>query len=154
MQTAAELAESRAVEEAREFDRGQAEAARRAKIEAERLEEALEWEKAKAAKRAELQRLQIANDLAADKLRFEARNAQALAEIETTAAARRVDNDMSPELLKHKLIELLPEIANNMPTPDEMKSVSINGVDGLSGLVPALMALVDRVGPAKASNGN
>jgi len=152
--TAAQIAARKAEQEAAEFDQRQAEAARRAQVEAARLEEALKWEKAKAEKQAELDQLTIANQLAADKLRFDARNEEALTDIETAAAARRVDNDMSPELLKLKLIEMLPEIASNMPTPDEMKSVSINGVDGLSGLVPAVMALVERVGPAKLSNGN
>lgn len=154
IQTEAEVAKRRAEAEAREFDRQQAEAARRAKVEAERLEEALEAEKQKAIKQAELERLRIENELAAARLRFEARNDQARAELETAAAARRIDNDLSPELLKQKLIEALPHIASSMPTPDEHKSVSINGVDGLGNLVPAIMALVDRVGPAKLGDGN
>jgi hypothetical protein len=56
-----------------------------------------------------------------------------------------VTNDVSLEFIKHRLIEILPAIAERMPKPSEMKSVSINGIDGLSSLLPALVEIVDRV---------
>jgi regulator of protease activity HflC (stomatin/prohibitin superfamily) len=145
IETAGQIAERRAAAEAEAFDRAKAEEVRRTKLEAESLAEAIEAEKDKAAKQAELTRLQLENEIAAERLRFTADNERALATIETDAARRRVDNDLSPELLKQKLIEMMPELAERMPTPSEMKSVSINGVDGLSGLLPAMLELLGKV---------
>jgi regulator of protease activity HflC (stomatin/prohibitin superfamily) len=148
------IREREAETEAAAFDREQAEAARRAKVEAGRLAESLQHEKEAAATKAELERLTIENDNASAQLRFAADNERALAEIETDRARRTVANDLSPELLKQLLIEALPEIAERMPKPTEMKSVSINGVDGLSSLVPALLELIGRVDKRSAPTEN
>lgn len=145
METEAEIARRRADAEARTFDDEQAEAVRRARVKAERLAEALDFEKEKVAKQAELDRLTLQAEIDAEALRFAAANEKALAEIETDAARRQVAKDLSPELLQQRLIELLPQIAQHMPTPNEMKSVTINGVDGLSGLLPALLELLEKV---------
>ena len=146
IETAAEIARRNASAEAAAFDREQAETSRRARVEADALAEALEHEMAKAAKRAELEQVTLRHQIAAESVRFEASNQRALAEIETDAARRKVANDVSLEFIKQRLIEILPSLAERMPRPSEMKSISINGVDGLSGLLPALVELVDRVG--------
>ena len=151
METEAEIARSRAANEAKTFDRQQAEAARRAKVEAEALEESIEHEKAKAAKRAELEAQNIELENHAASLRFDAANQRARVQIETEAARRRVVNDLSDERLKEILIEALPEIVERMPKPDELKSVQINGADGIGTLLPALVELVDSL--RKPSNG-
>lgn len=151
IETAQAIAKRRSQAEAAAFDRAKAEQVRRTKLEAEALAEAIEAEKEKQAKQAELARLQIENELAAEELRFAAEDARARQVIETEAARRKVDNDLSPELLKQKLIEMMPELADRMPTPSEMKSVSINGVDGLSGLLPAMLELLGKVDAKKAA---
>jgi hypothetical protein len=143
--TEEEIARHRREVEATAFDAAQEEATRRARIEAAQLAASLEFERDKAVKRAELARLELENEVALETLRFEADNARALATIQTDAKRRKVDNDLSPELLKQRLIDKMPEIAARMPTPKEMKSVSINGVDGLSGLLPAMLELLGRV---------
>ena len=145
METDAEIARRQAEAEAQTFDQKQAEGVRRAKVEAQSLAEALEHEKEKVAKQAEISRLNLRTEIEVDKLRFEAANTQALAEIETEAARQKVAKDLSPELVNQRLIEMLPEIAKSLPTPNEMKSVTLNGVDGLSGLLPALIELLGRV---------
>jgi flotillin len=144
--TEAEIAHRNARADAATFDREQAETSRRARVEADALAEALEHEMGKAAKRAELERVTLGHQIEAESMRFEATNARALAEIETDAARRKVANDVSVEFIKQRLIEILPSIAERLPRPSEMKSISINGVDGLSGLLPALAEIVDRVG--------
>ena len=151
IETAAEIAQRSAGAEATAFDREQAETSRRARVEADALAEALEHEMAKAAKRADLEQVTLRHQIAAESLRFEASNQRALTQIETDAARRKVVNDVSLEFIKHRLIEILPAIAERMPKPAEMKSVSINGIDGLSGLLPALAAIVDRVGGDRSS---
>ena len=145
IETAAEIAQRSGGAEAAAFDREQAETSRRAHVEADALAEALEHEMAKAAKRAELEQVTLRHQIAAESLRFEATNQRALTQIETDAARRKVTNDVSLEFIKHRLIEILPAIAERMPKPSEMKSVSINGIDGLSSLLPALVEIVDRV---------
>ncbi len=144
--TEAEIAHRNARADAATFDRQQAETSRRARVEADALAEALEHEMGKAAKRAELERVTLGHQIEAESLRFDAINQRALAEIETDAARRKVANDVSVEFIKQRLIEILPSIAERLPRPSEMKSISINGVNGLSGLLPALVEIVDRVG--------
>jgi hypothetical protein len=60
-------------------------------------------------------------------MRQEAANRQAEKEIALEAARRKVDNDLSVSALQMKLIEYLPAIAEKMPHPKELKSVSIGG---------------------------
>jgi regulator of protease activity HflC (stomatin/prohibitin superfamily) len=144
IETAAEIARRRAEAEARTFDRQQAEAARRARIEAEALTEALEHEKAKAAKRAELDLLTIENQNRAEALRFQAAAERSRTEIETDAARRAVANDVSPALLQQELIAALPDIVERLPRAEHMKSISINGIDGLSTVLPALAEILER----------
>ena len=148
-ETDAAIARYKAEAEAQSFDREQAETVRRSKLRAEALRESLEYEKQQLAQRAELARLELENQLAAEARRFQAQTERERMEIETDAARRKVENDVSATLLQQRLIEALPEVAERMPTPGEMKSISINGVDGLSGLLPALVELVDRVGQKK-----
>lgn len=143
METEAELARLRADNESKTFDRQQAETARRARVEAEALAESIEHEKEKSAKRAELETQTIEIENSAAQLRFDAANQRTRAQIETEAARRRVVNDLSDERLKELLIEALPEIVERMPKPDELKSVQINGADGIGTLLPALVELVD-----------
>ena len=143
LQTEAELARHRAETEAATFDRQQRETVRRARVEAEALAESIEHEKEKATKRAELEIQTIEIQDRAAQLRFDGVNRRALAEVETEAARRRVANDLSDERLREILIAALPDIVERMPKPDELKSVQINGADGIGTLLPALVELVD-----------
>lgn len=139
----AAIARRRAEAEAKAFDHEQAESARRARIEAEALTESIEHEKEKAAKRAELAELTATNENRIARLRVEAANARARIDIETDAARREVANKVSDARLRELLIDALPEIVERMPKPDELKSVQINGADGVGTLLPALVELVD-----------
>lgn len=143
MKTEAEIAGRRAETEAATFDRQQAEAVRRARVEAEALAESLEHEKDKAARRAELETQTIEIEDRAAQLRFDGANRRALTQLETDAARRRIVNDLSDERLREILIAALPDIVERMPKPDELKSVQINGADGIGTLLPALVELVD-----------
>ena len=44
-----------------------------------------------------------------------------------------------------RLINKLPEIASSLPKPDELKSISLSGVDGIGPLVSDLTKLVNAV---------
>lgn len=143
LQTEAEIARRRAETEAKTFDRQQAEAVRRAKVEAEATTASIAHEQEMATKRAELEQQVIELENHAGRLRSEAANARARLEIETDAQRQKVANDLSTERLRELLIRTLPEIAERLPKPKELKSVQINGADGLATLLPALVELVD-----------
>ncbi len=141
IETEAEVGRLNAAAEAAAFDREEQERARRAKIEAETLAATIAHEREKMEKQGELARLRIERELTEAGMRQEAENRQAAKEIELEAARRRVDNDLSEGALRVRLIDALPGIAEKLPKPNELKTLSIGG-DGLGALVGGLLTLV------------
>jgi flotillin len=146
----AEVARKQAEAEAETFDRMQGERARRAKAEAETLAQTAAHEKEKAQREAELRRLLIEQELIEQGMRLEAQNRQQQKEIEFEALRRKVANEITDGAVQLKLIEMLPGIAERMPKPDELKTLSIGGSDALAGLVGGLLRLLDGLKTAKA----
>jgi hypothetical protein len=173
LESESELAALRASKAAEAFDREQAEQLRRQqsreeserKLATERQQSALhvaELEKARVAVEAELTRLKHEAHAAQRKQEAlssieitdaerAADNRQARLELELLEARQRVLNGLSPANLQARLVELLPSIAERLPKPQELRSVSIGGAAGaqegqaLASLVTQMMALVDAV---------
>jgi hypothetical protein len=131
------------------FDREQAERVRRAQLEAETLARSITHEKEKLEKESALSRNRLEIELIEEGMRLEAQHRQAEKEIALEAARRKVDNDLSVSALQMKLIQFLPSIAEKMPHPKELKSVSIGGNDSLSALIAGLMKVVETMRPGK-----
>jgi regulator of protease activity HflC (stomatin/prohibitin superfamily) len=149
--TESEVARLQSEAAAAAFDREQSERVRRAKAEAETLAQTVAHEKEKLEREAQLQRLRVEQELAEDGMRLEAQNRQRRLEIELEALRRKVDNDVSPEALRLKLIEALPGIAEKLPKPSELKTFAIGGQDGLTSLLAGLFKVIEMVKDAKAS---
>jgi len=165
------IAKLRAETEAQTYDRDSLETARRAQREQEterdqarlRHETALqaaELEKVRLAHEAEVAqarareaagaaRLEAETKIAVDDLRRAAANRQAEAELRFLEARQRIANETSQGNLSARLIEALPLVAEKLPKPSELRSISIGNGSGahdgqaLASLVAQLMALVD-----------
>jgi hypothetical protein len=156
--------ETRRAEQAREaYDREQGEQARRQHVEEERAVEQHELDARRAAReledirrqldleraRAELDRLRAERD----DLAHAAQSGRAVRDVEVMARRRAVENDLSEAHLKAQLVARMPEIAQAMPKPDELRSIQISG-DGATGLTGLLAQLLQSVeGLAHAKNG-
>lgn len=138
-----DVARRRAEAEAEAFDRTQAERARRALAEAETLERTLGHEKEKARLEAELRRVKLEQELIEQGMRLEAQNRQKRTELEFEAERRKIANQITDEAVRLKLIESLPAIAEKLPKPDELKTLSIGGSDALAGLIGGLLRALE-----------
>ena len=175
LETESELALLRSGKEAEAYDREQSERLRRQhreeedarKFALERQQSTLqsaELEKARLAVEAELaqrkQELESAQrqrealaGIAVLDAEHEAANRQGRVELELLAARQRVLNELSPTNLQARLVELLPTIAEKLPKPHELRSVSIGMGAGaqegqaIATLVAQMMALVKVLRP-------
>jgi flotillin len=176
LETDGELALLRSQKEAESYDREQSERLRRQhreeedarKLAVERQQSSLQYaelEKARLAVEAELaQRKQeveaaqrkreaLAGIAVLDAER-ESANRQARVELELLEARQRVLNELSPANLQARLVELLPSIAEKLPQPQELRSISIGAGAGtqegqaLTLLVAQMMALAKALHPA------
>jgi len=141
--TEADVARLMAESAAATFDRDQSERARRAHVEAETLAQAIAHEKDKLEKEAALSRLRLEQRLIEEGMTLEARNRQAEREIALESARRKVDNDLSASALQMRLIDSLPDIAEKLPHPKELKSFQIGGADSLGAMIGGLMKVVE-----------
>ena len=66
------------------------------------------------------------------------------------AARRQVENDLTPALVQQRLIDRLPEIAASLK-PNELKAVSLGGLDGIAPLVADVHKLIEAAKPSRAS---
>jgi flotillin len=163
----AEIAKLRDETEAETYDRESAEAARRVALEqdatrlaaSQRQETSLhaaELDKVRIAAEAEVERVRaeqaaaearrnVEAEIAVADLRRAAANRQAEVDLKFAELRQRIANDTSAENLKARLIEALPQLAANMPKPDELRSVSIgNGGDSqVASLIAQVMSIVD-----------
>lgn len=144
IQTAQERAraEERAALEAAAFDREQEERQRRAQVQAEALAIEIAQKQERLDAEAALEKQRMTHEAERQALETQAWLERAKAEVEIARAQRQVDNDLTPELVQQKLVELLPEIADKLPQPAELKAVNFNGASGLSPLVTELLSLV------------
>ena len=152
--TQAEINRHQAEADAAAFDVQQSETLRRNRLEAEALQESLAFEKARQAADDELQLLRLEQELNLARRRFSANHEQAQQKLELAAARRRVSNDLSPNLLQQRLIDALPEIAAQLPKPQELRSIQFSGMDSLGPLLTELTDLLGRFRGHPSSNGS
>ncbi|HEX4418109.1 MAG TPA: SPFH domain-containing protein [Kofleriaceae bacterium] len=151
----AELARLRALTETATYDRDSAEAARRAQREQETARDAASLRHAAELHAAELETIRVAHDaelarlraeaaaaaarfaaehqLAVDELQQAAANRQTEAELRFLEMRQRIANATSEANLQVQLIEALPHIADKLPHPAELRSISINSAGGVGG---------------------
>jgi flotillin len=134
------------------FDREEKEKLRRVKIEAENLEAALVSEQSKIEKEAELEKRRLQVRIQQQDLENAAQLRYQEQEIKLDEKRQKVANDLSNERLRMKLIDALPEIAERMPKPDELRNISINGDDSMGALLTGIMQIVDKIGASKEKN--
>jgi flotillin len=98
---------------------------------------------------ADLARAQADAQVAIEELRSKAAAAIAERDIAQMKAKHAVENDLSENLVRAKMIASLPDIAERMPAPAELKSIHITS-DGsgapaanIAGLFASVMALLD-----------
>ncbi|TMR25004.1 hypothetical protein ETD86_02490 [Nonomuraea turkmeniaca] len=161
-----ELAGLRARNEAWQFDTEVAERLRRtqrkhddsravAELETETTRHALRMERERHAEEAEtgrlrierereLKRLELDGELELARSRALADHERALLDVERARMRADIDNQQTPASLQAKLIGLLPEIMAQLPKPEELRMVSINGSDRttVSGLLAELAVVV------------
>ena len=122
------------------------------KIEAENLEAALVSEQSKIEKEAELEKRRLQVRIQQQDLENAAQLRYQEQEIKLDEKRQKVANDLSNERLRMKLIDALPEIAERMPKPDELRNISINGDDSMGALLTGIMQIVDKIGASKEKN--
>ena len=163
IETARHLEALRAEQVREAYDREQAEQMRRHRVEEERailqhdldarrvgreiedIRRRLDLERA----RAELERLRLDRDT----LDHAARASREERDVEVLARRRAVENDLSEAHLKAQLVSRLPEIAQAMPTPGELRVIQVNGdgATGVTGLLAQMMQSLE--GLVHAKNG-
>jgi flotillin len=99
---------------------------------------------------AERTRSAAEEQAALDEIRAKGAAAVAHQEIGQMKARRAVENDLSENLVKRQLISALPQIAEKLPAPTELRSVNISsdgaggaGAANLTSVLASLLALVD-----------
>ena len=100
-----------------------------------------------ASAQATLRRAAAEHEAALEELRHQAAAVRAARDLELEGARRDIDNRVSDGNLRAQLIERLPQIAEAMPSPKELRTVQI-GQDGaasasLAGLVASVTSVVD-----------
>jgi hypothetical protein len=171
LESEGELAMLRAHKDAEAYDREQTERLRRQQREeedarrlaVERQQSALqaaELEKARLAVEEELTRLkqeaeaarlkrEALSETEAEDVRRAATHRQSRVELELLEARQRILNGLTPANVQARLVELLPDIAEKLPKPQELRSVSIGGSggaqdgQGVTTLVAQMMALMN-----------
>jgi hypothetical protein len=125
--------------------------ARRVARELESIQRQLELERA----RAELEKLRTTAGIERDDLLHHAQATREERDAAVLKLRRAAENDLSEEHVKAQLIERLPEIAQALPHPEELRAISI-GPDGggtsLTGFLAAVLGLVE--GAMRRPSGN
>jgi flotillin len=102
--------------------------------------------------KAEADKQQTEMTIDRDNLVHQAQSARGERELGILKQRRQIDNDLSEAHVKAQLIARLPEIAVNLPKPNELKAVSISPdvSTSLSGLLAGLMMVAE---PGGRTNG-
>ncbi|MFI0411573.1 SPFH domain-containing protein [Actinomadura sp. 3N508] len=172
-----ELAELRARNESQLFDTEAAEKLRRTRrehddaravvelqtetmrhalpLERERHEEEAETARLRAERDHELARLRAEGEHAIAEMHARSRHEQALLDLEREGARAAIENDRTPAAVQTRLIASLPDIMAQLPKPDELRTVTVNGADqtSVAGLITQLTAVVGALRAAADGGG-
>jgi SPFH domain / Band 7 family len=145
------VARRRAELDAEAFEREQQERVRRAELEQQALDVLAQHARAKLESDSAVARLQLELELAREQLRADVTHTEALREVELDRARRAVENDVSEARLRELLVESLPEVAERMPKPAELKQINLGGAEGPAALLEQLTRVLDAVRGQPAS---
>lgn len=150
LESEALLAALRSRKEAEAFDREQQEAVRRTEGEKERVTREAEVARIRALESVAQRRAELEATLAARDLERAAENRQAEADLRLAEARQRITNEISPAALQARALDKLPAIAEKLPRPQELRSISINGAGAggtadasLAGVIAQVMAVLE-----------
>jgi hypothetical protein len=103
--------------------------------------------------KAEQEKYQTETTIEKQNLIHQAQLGRSERELSIRKQRRLIDNDLSDAHLRSQLFARLPEIARNLPRPDELKAVTIGPEGNLSvaGLVAGIMSVVEQTGAANGS---
>jgi SPFH domain / Band 7 family len=144
-----------AAEKVRRAQRQQSDERRLAELQNETTLHALALERARDAEEMEVGRLRLEREhamkrigldgeLALARSRTELAHESALLQLERERIKASIDNEQSPEAIKAKLVETLPEIVSRLPTPAELRAVTIGGSSTtVAGLLAELTGIVE-----------
>jgi hypothetical protein len=128
--------------------------ARRISQEMESLRRQMELERS----RLELEKLRATAAAEVENLVHQARTTREERDLVLFKQRRVAENDLSEQHVKARLIDRLPEIANALPQPEELRTVSITSDPGgaatsLVGFLASVLQLADGALKRPASNG-
>jgi hypothetical protein len=101
---------------------------------------------------AELERFRLQATIERDDLEHRARAGREERDVELFGKRRAAENELSEAHVKALLIERLPEVAQALPKPRELRSISVGG-DGAASLTGLLAQLLQVVEGAVAHSG-
>lgn len=142
IETAEEIANLEAQTEAARFDRQQSELIRRASVESETIEKTMEHEKAKIKHTAELEKLKLEKELAIRQMKLDSEHRQAVREVELFSERQKAENEISEQALQKHMLNYLPEIAEKLPKPAELKSISLGSNFPLLELITSMKSIL------------
>jgi hypothetical protein len=142
-----DLADQSARNEARAFDREAVERVRRARREQEDARTLAEVARVRVENEYALKQQVLDGDLALDRSRVEQAHDEALLLVERERLRAAIANEQSAASIQAKLIDALPAVVAQMPTPTEVRTVTIAGNDttSVAGLVAELSSAVGAV---------
>ena len=124
--------------EAQVFNLEQQESARRAKLEAEHAVERAQHEQEIASQSAALQLLELEQAQTLKQKHLDHELAELSRRLELRRQELNLERDITAEQLQKLLIEKLPEIAAQLPKPDQLKVYGENGLNG--GMITRLIS--------------
>lgn len=105
--------------------------------------------------RAELEKLRMTHAIDRDNLEHQGRVGREERDVELFGKRRAVENDLSDAHVRSQLVNRLPEIAQALPKPDELRSITVGGDGGtLTGLLAGVAQLIDGLVHKPHTNGN
>ncbi|REE98696.1 SPFH domain-containing protein [Thermomonospora umbrina] len=124
------------------------------RLDRERQAERAATDRARIAQEQELKRLELDGELALQHSRAEAAHRSALLDLERDRLRAALDNERTPASIQAELVSSLPEIVQRLPKPNELRSVTIGGVDGtrLGGVLAELMGVITALQQATAGD--
>lgn len=129
--------------DAKAFDQGVQEASRRAAVEAELAAQQADQQRVIIEHEAATRLLRVRAQLALDKEQAEATAWAAERQLDVERKRQEVANLVSPAQVQARLVEQLPVLAKNLPKPEKLTSVSLGGLEGLTGGLRELLSIVD-----------
>jgi hypothetical protein len=180
LEAEAELAAKRSEKDAEAFEREQTEALRRvnreqdvsrqsakqrhetalhaAELDKVRVARDAEVARLRAKEQADLHRAEVEAAIALNELRHTSNNKQTEIEIAQHEARQRIANATSETNLHARLIESLPQVAEKLPKPTELRSISIGGAAGshdqaLASVIAQVLSVVDSFRGQREGNG-